>query len=101
LRGTLSLPLFPYTTLFRSLASESAPDQLARAARSLRKLRQQNRIPLFCGGIDHRSSLSRDLAVLLVANGDCPLGFRFTAHCWHLDRKSTRLNSSHVAISYA
>src|SRR5207237_8713575 len=68
------------------LASESAPDQLARSARPLRKLRPPTRIPIFCGGIDHRSSLSCDLAMLLLANGDCSLDFGFTAHCWYLYR---------------
>src|SRR3989442_5386594 len=57
--------LFPYTTLFRSLAHEllAMPDQLARPARP--------------------TTLGRG-----AARAD-------------RDRKSTRLNSSHVRISYA
>src|SRR5690625_6211744 len=39
-------------------------------------------------------------AVFAIHNND--LGFNFIANIEHLrDRKSTRLNSSHVAISYA
>src|SRR3712207_7487471 len=64
--------LFPYTTLFRSLFSEGYGFEVAR---------------------------SRDLseARTAVTRGDEPLAERTV----HLDRKSTRLNSSHANISYA
>src|SRR5256885_4991969 len=71
--------LFPYTTLFRSpLAGPALPDPLARdgRARRLADRRRRNIAP------DPRE-----------------LG-RFEDAC-DLDRKSTRLNSSHLVISYA
>src|SRR5207253_10740324 len=69
--------LFPYTTLFRSFRERPA------------------------GAFDHRAASGRscpaDLAIAAlsgaVGGGAAGRGFR--------DRKSTRLNSSHVAISYA
>src|SRR5690606_41647633 len=71
--------LFPYTTLFRSSVVE--------------KLDQRN---ISCGiAADGRGGLVQQL--LLVA-GNCSLLARFL---FRLDRKSTRLNSSHVKISYA
>src|SRR5437899_8083324 len=71
--------LFPYTTLFRSLAGQVPPHGLM----------QQVRIHLRG---KHRVS-ERHLAHLLA----------FQIHHVHdgQDRKSTRLNSSHLGISYA
>src|SRR3712207_7916612 len=68
--------LFPYTTLFRSHA---------RAVRLVRQ-RNQQQLPAAVAG------------VLTERPGD-----RLHAHCGvpSLDRKSTRLNSSHANISYA
>src|SRR2546426_6772030 len=65
--------LFPYTTLFRS--------RLAAAGRR-RARRRQARIPRRLRGL-----LARPLAARLLDRGQ--------------DRKSTRLNSSHLVISYA
>src|SRR3989442_1798599 len=74
--------LFPYTTLFRS--------------------------PLGRGGVDGRASLRlRGPCVnsagvsLLAANLRRQLYFRTSCRSSSRDRKSTRLNSSHVRISYA
>src|SRR2546426_1991263 len=61
--------LFPYTTLFRSLASESRFHGRPLCLRRLQGLRR---------GVDRRA--------------DARIG---------PDRKSTRLNSSHLVISYA
>src|SRR5437899_9950804 len=63
--------LFPYTTLFRSRAH---PEHRAREPRA-----------------GHRPELRRDRRVVghERSSGRCP------------DRKSTRLNSSHLGISYA
>src|SRR5207253_10445780 len=61
-------PLFPYTTLFRSLDPAPPADPEFR----------------------------RELASIAAAEGRASLHARL-----RLDRKSTRLNSSHVAISYA
>src|SRR5947207_4983718 len=70
-------PLFPYTTLFRSLTLlHAVQEQLARV-----NPEQQT------------YSIVRDLETWIT---DAPE--------WqqeHLDRKSTRLNSSHTVISYA
>src|SRR5438067_10663290 len=63
--------LFPYTTLFRSDSARPAPR-----------------------GIDRRS-LSRE------SQTAGPAHRRAASRFGHQDRKSTRLNSSHVSISYA
>src|SRR2546426_3857243 len=70
--------LFPYTTLFRSLAL------LALLAR-------------------HPRGLSRDkLIAYLWSETDAEHGRSLLRQaCYALDRKSTRLNSSHLVISYA
>src|SRR2546428_5163049 len=65
--------LFPYTTLFRSFAQ-----------RRVRLLGRR--------GVD----ASADAALLRIAAQRGRFLFRF-----HVDRKSTRLNSSHDQISYA
>src|SRR3712207_8637786 len=74
--------LFPYTTLFRSLqfrlvhaAVEMVEEHLLRQGCSLAELEQ--------------------LQHLVFLAGEVHAGAR------HLDRKSTRLNSSHANISYA
>src|SRR5690606_40789627 len=69
--------LFPYTTLFRSLADGRVPD-----VREVRHL-----------------AAGADLHVLrLDERADLAVGAEHRAGS---DRKSTRLNSSHVKISYA
>src|SRR5438876_7653036 len=70
--------LFPYTTLFRS--NKSAREQDAIPAQSI--------------------SLRTETAFTKLADGfDFPLGIPKPSAS--LDRKSTRLNSSHPSISYA
>src|SRR5699024_12750473 len=76
-----SSPLFPYTTLFRSRCVLSRPGRPARAGRSA------------LGG--HAGALDRALRLR-----SAHLGCRYPA-LPDQDRKSTRLNSSHVSISYA
>src|SRR5256885_11568798 len=67
--------LFPYTTLFRSAEGERQPEvALARVQRD---------------GGGERARLAADVAA--HRHGGADLG----------DRKSTRLNSSHLVISYA
>src|SRR3712207_7608451 len=75
--------LFPYTTLFRSdvLGVDRAPDMLARARARGGQARFAE------GAIDSFSVDEQFDAVLMM----------FAV----LDRKSTRLNSSHANISYA
>src|SRR3712207_7437150 len=73
--------LFPYTTLFRSEAAERAEEMID--AFGLRAKRDV-RAPKLSGGQRRRLLLARALM-----------------HRPRLDRKSTRLNSSHANISYA
>src|SRR5690606_41898698 len=72
--------LFPYTTLFRSRPRPSPPSpdrqRAHRQRRHRRRLRRRSRAPAQIARRCHGSARSRD-------------------------RKSTRLNSSHVKISYA
>src|SRR5256885_4627944 len=73
--------LFPYTTLFRSLfGAERAAVEVAQGLRG----------PLLAADLDICSRPARDHA---VSQGD--------ATTCRGDRKSTRLNSSHLVISYA
>src|SRR3712207_8572633 len=79
--------LFPYPTLFRSERAQPvdvAPDRARRHLEPLRELRagpvaprleQRQEVEEAAGGLEHENSI--------------------------LDRKSTRLNSSHANISYA
>src|SRR5690625_6513846 len=71
--------LFPYTTLFRSPRAGSAGRTVGGAADDLRELCAQLPWPERLGEVLIRTGLETGAE----------------------DRKSTRLNSSHVAISYA
>src|SRR5690242_21530558 len=77
--------LFPYTTLFRSLLVGSAALRGDAAA-----------LPFTAGLLGH--------ALMSLAVGTAPV---WLPHAWRglatlaQDRKSTRLNSSHMSISYA
>src|SRR5207253_10825053 len=92
--------LFPYTTLFRSL--DGALDLLQQGLAVERLLDEldgprlhrpdRHRHVGVGGDEDHRHRLAAGGQVLEQVE---PAGAR------HPDRKSTRLNSSHVAISYA
>src|SRR3712207_8704880 len=79
--------LFPYTTLFRSLS----PEQLKQIASALRGSKQD-----LAKGLEklHQAQLiDRETLKQCEACGQC--------NSAGLDRKSTRLNSSHANISYA
>src|SRR5256885_3079802 len=65
--------LFPYTTLFRSFSADDPPHLVQRMVRP-----------------SSRSKPVRAFEEILLIDG-----------VQHLDRKSTRLNSSHLVISYA
>src|SRR2546426_8800408 len=71
--------LFPYTTLFRSARGKAAARTHRRADRKLRGKRQ-----LRPAGVPR-----------------CTRAAHRHAGAGHRDRKSTRLNSSHLVISYA
>src|SRR5690625_6354699 len=82
IRPPPSSPLFPYTTLFRSAMTATAPVRIALiGTRGYGKTHLQNLERLTAAG------LAELIGVVDIAEP--------------LDRKSTRLNSSHVAISYA
>src|SRR5207253_9471993 len=92
--------LFPYTTLFRS--SNSLPKRNNKVIRlrprraaadepaSLMAIKVRNHLSLLQGYADIMEGLSPELKTQIL---------RVMAE--KTDRKSTRLNSSHVAISYA
>src|SRR3989442_11483677 len=74
--------LFPYTTLFRSIGCGAAT-----TTRQMHRLREG-------------SSLENFLHWEIESRSDAPSTIQFP-NGESLDRKSTRLNSSHVRISYA
>src|SRR5690625_6545977 len=76
--------LFPYTTLFRSRQVRT-PDMRIKGGHGQRDGRRIEPFPYA------RGDQCPTAVVTLIASG---------VRKW-LDRKSTRLNSSHVAISYA
>src|SRR5258708_29254821 len=78
--------LFPYTTLFRSLSLRPAADP---------KLRRISHRP---DGRGDATAPRRRAAPRRMVRGGLQRG---AAAPLHLDRKSTRLNSSHQIISYA
>src|SRR5207249_5628987 len=89
-------PLFPYTTLFRSHTSEHCrPRADANPHRSARS-------PVGRGLADLRRDLVLYQPHALAGSTRELVAASPRAHVAEtLDRKSTRLNSSHVSISYA
>src|SRR3989442_11645841 len=83
--------LFPYTTLFRSV--RTLAQRSATAAKEIKALIDDS-----VGQVDAGSRLVQDAGATMgkVAPASCTR--RLPAST---DRKSTRLNSSHVRISYA
>src|SRR3989442_11692395 len=78
--------LFPYTTLFRSVARAAATRVTDDDVDDLQRILDAQRRKLKTG----RSAIVEDTAFHAVL-----------ARSTTIDRKSTRLNSSHVRISYA
>ena len=68
------------------MASQSSVNQLAGAPPTMRKLRRENRLPLFCGGTGYRTSVSRNLAKIPVADRDSVLGFHLVPDHWDVHR---------------
>src|SRR3712207_8931569 len=84
--------LFPYTTLFRSGATvEGSPSMSTRAGKDI-----ITRDPTHPGSLGTAISEAIELATT-TPNCKYTLGSVLN----HVDRKSTRLNSSHANISYA
>src|SRR5437868_15434587 len=81
------LTLFPYTTLFRSpfSVSEYQPGEYVRLARNTHYWKKD--------AAGKQLPYLDSIRIDIQANRDIELT--------RLDRKSTRLNSSHVSISYA
>src|SRR5439155_6855774 len=87
-----SSTLFPYTTLFRS--------DVTRASTDIRELAQSIRPEVFCFATPPQVRL--ELVRLGIECGAKLIAYeKPIALSMNEDRKSTRLNSSHVAISYA
>src|SRR5690606_41181991 len=99
-RGPAVAPLFPYTTLFRSLQSALLPDELAHARDAISALPA-----IFTAHLDR--ALADELPLLKRDGGFVRAGYNAELDEMRAlrdqsrDRKSTRLNSSHVKISYA
>src|SRR5690606_42019520 len=90
--------LFPYTTLFRSEtdASQEIPTNPSTQARLLRARHNQDRL---CA--DNPTYVPELMSWhISIHPRYCPSIVAFDLHS-SKDRKSTRLNSSHVKISYA
>src|SRR5688500_10374022 len=95
-------PLLPYTTLFRSraLGRKSA---ISRARGALRDLSDDDRKVAGQLVNDVHRAIEETLDAKRVAIESVELGRRWESERIDvtLDRKSTRLNSSHLVISYA
>src|SRR5690625_6360159 len=106
-RRSLSSTLFPYTTLFRSRQTEGICKELREQGYN-ELFREKTGLlldPYFSGTkvkwiLDHVDGArdKADKGELLFGTIDTWLVYKLTGG---KDRKSTRLNSSHVAISYA
>src|SRR5207249_6079773 len=90
-----SPPLFPYTTLFRSLTM----NERVTVKRSIYPQANLKSLGATLRDLIERGKIDRSLLVQEVTLGSAWFASRqVTAHA--LDRKSTRLNSSHVSIAY-
>src|SRR5690606_42037081 len=91
--------LFPYTTLFRSLAEEYMQLRKISAYTSPKNLKcQENLVAVSAGqSAMHANWAGRLSFIPPMQNYHLQLSRQFANE----DRKSTRLNSSHVKISYA
>src|SRR3989442_3369135 len=88
--------LFPYTTLFRSInkaAGMTSHDVVAK----IRKLLKQKRVG-HAGTLDPSAS---GVLPICIGQGTRVAEYLSESGKAYRDRKSTRLNSSHVRISYA
>src|SRR2546430_11980987 len=88
--------LFPYTTLFRSLVRPFL-GLITKSRRTGFILRLTVAVILLAGGVAALQSAHENIALLKPLAGVALLMSAIVV----LDRKSTRLNSSHSQISYA
>src|SRR5256885_8964132 len=84
--------LFPYTTLFRSLATQPSNIPINYTAPTTLEASGQGNGFAFVSGLGNGAN-EQGFSSLTISPQSTALGFR--------DRKSTRLNSSHLVISYA
>src|SRR5256885_9268816 len=99
IRRPPSSPLFPYTTLFRS--PEKDREWLLQ---QLQTIRERDRLPvLFIDYVaPHDRDATRETARRIAQLGVIPWVSDAGLQTLGIgDRKSTRLNSSHLVISYA
>src|SRR3546814_15232056 len=91
-RATRTDTLFPYTTLFRSLRDDllDLPDVDQGVA-----LVVGQQLLAGAGLVDHVDGLVRQQAVADVLDRQVDGGLQRVVGVEHVDRKSTRLNSSH------
>src|SRR5207249_5404237 len=89
---------FPYTTLFRSKARLCRLHRFATKVRRLADMQTQI-VPLGLDPIDLAEFQKNNAACF--PDGQPVPGQRIGGKVFQQDRKSTRLNSSHVSISYA
>src|SRR5947209_11935357 len=87
--------LFPYTTLFRSVGFPRQPYQVSRAGLGIVARSSEDARPLF-----EVPRTTYDFAFALAPFRQ-QMRMRLRRDHQALDRKSTRLNSSHANISYA
>src|SRR5260221_3495987 len=84
--------LFPYTTLFRSMdVTEDCKTQVIQVRRQMADAE--------LAAVEKSAKLAHDLKEALRARDEAASQLKHQADS--LDRKSTRLNSSHTVISYA
>src|SRR5256885_3504689 len=85
--------LFPYTTLFRSIEMQELAEPYIRR-KAVRHL-EKNRVVIFGAGTGNPYFTTDTAAALRAMEVGAEVVLKAT------DRKSTRLNSSHLVISYA
>src|SRR5256885_10137565 len=93
-----SSTLFPYTTLFRSVAGGA--EAWSRAPIRQTRPRHADELPVTYDRPAFAPDPARD-PDLLQSAADHALAHGITRAVQEADRKSTRLNSSHLVISYA
>src|SRR5439155_21300912 len=91
-------PLFPYTTLFRS---DHCAEIMIRFAERLGLARYTLYMQDYGGPVGFRMALAHPDRIEALIVQDAVAHNEGLGANWKPDRKSTRLNSSHVAISYA
>src|SRR5690242_21416836 len=90
--------LFPYTTLFRSLLGNAFFVAAEFAVMSARRSQIE---PLADEGVLRAQTTLRAMENVSLMLACAQLGITVCSLLILLDRKSTRLNSSHMSISYA